>query len=178
MNQENSRVYWITGLSGSGKSTLSRNLAAELRGRGRTVILLDGDDLRKVMGVLKKHDRNSRIGLASRYGALCKMLAEQGVDVVIGTISLFHQVHKWNRENIPGYTEIYLDVPLEEVQRRDPKKLYERAARGEVKHVAGMDLKVEPPLNPDVRLVFDPNMKPADVLQELLNQLELANITE
>lgn len=132
--------------------------------------MLDGDELRSIFKT-KGHDRSSRLDLARRYGQLCRLLSTQGVNVAISTISLFHEVHEWNRAHIPGYKEIYLDVPLEVLKSRDPKKIYDRAGRGELKHVAGMDLKVEPPMNPDVLIKYDPDKKPTDVLNELLDQL-------
>lgn len=161
-------VYWITGLSGSGKTTLSSLLANHLRSLGQSVILLDGDELREVMGAVSGHDRESRMALARRYGKLCRLLASQGVTVVISTISLFHEIHAWNRANIPGYREIFLDVPLEELKRRDPKKIYERAERGELTNVAGVDLEIEKPLNPDLILTFDPDKGPQELMKELL----------
>lgn len=112
--------YWITGLSGAGKSTLARMLVEHLRNCGRTVVFLDGDDMRAVMGRTNAHTRDERLDLALSYGRLGKLIASQGIDVVIATISLFHEVHEWNRKNLPGYVEIYLDVPLEELKRRDP----------------------------------------------------------
>jgi len=164
------KVYWITGLSGSGKSTLCENLVTYLRKKGETVVKLDGDELRTIFSG-NGHDRESRIHLAGKYGRLCKLLSSQGINVAISTISLFHEVHNWNRNNITGYIEIFLDVPLDIVKSRDPKKIYDRAANGELKHVAGVDLKVEPPLNPDVLIKYEPDKKPADVLNELIDQL-------
>ena len=67
-----------------------------------------------------------------RNARLCRMLASQGGDVVCPTISMFHEVQRWNRENIPGYREIYLRVPMEELQRRDAKGIYAAAKRGEL----------------------------------------------
>lgn len=170
MNKQ-AKVYWITGLSGSGKSTLCENLVAHLRKSGETVIMLDGDELRTIFRG-NGHDRDSRVELAVRYGKLCRLLSSQGVNVAISTISLFHDIHNWNRDHIPGYTEIYLDVPLEVLRSRDPKKIYERAEKGELKDVAGVDLKIEPPSNPDVIIKYEPWKKPGEVLDELIRQLE------
>lgn len=170
MNKQ-AKVYWITGLSGSGKTTLCELLVAHLRKSGETVIKLDGDELRTIFRG-SGHDRDSRKELAGRYGKLCRLLSSQGVNVAISTISLFHEVHNWNREYIPGYMEIYLDVPLEVVRTRDPKKIYERAEKGELQDVAGVDLKIEPPVNPDVVIKYEPGKKPGDILDELIHQLK------
>lgn len=169
----NTNVYWITGLSASGKSTLCSMLVSHLREKGVTIVKLDGDELREVMDAAGAHDRMSRLGLARRYGKLCRMLASQGISVAISTISLFHEVHQWNRQNIPGYREIYLDVPLNELKRRDPKGIYERAEQGVLKNVAGVDLQIEKPLHPDVILTCPTGKTPQKMLTELLKALEM-----
>jgi adenylylsulfate kinase-like enzyme len=140
-------VIWITGLSGAGKSTLASRVCEKLRDMSKAVVLLDGDELRAVFGAegVSHHGREARLGLALQYARLCRLLAEQGLVVVIATISLFREVHAWNRANLPGYFEIYLKVPLAELRRRDPKGIYRRYDAGEIADVAGLDLDVDEP---------------------------------
>lgn len=143
------RVIWITGLSGAGKSTLARALVARLP----YAVLLDGDDLRTVLGATASgFDRAGRLALAQTYARFCKLLADQGHTVVIATISLFHEIHTWNRENLPGYLEVFLDVSEEERRRRDPKGLYAAAQAGNVRHMAGAETVVDFPKAPDITL--------------------------
>jgi len=78
-----------------------------------------------------------------KYSHLGKVIAEQGFTAVIATISLFKEIHIWNRENLAGYFEVYLKVPLEELRRRDPKGIYRRFDSGELKEVAGLDLSID-----------------------------------
>lgn len=165
-------VFWLTGLSDSGKSTMCNLLVNHLREQGRSIIKLDGDEIRVVVGSVKAHSRDDRIALAMRYSKMCKMLSDQGFDVAIATISLFNEVHQWNRENLPGYCEIFLDVPLEELRRRDTKGIYERYERDEITNVAGVDLKVDFPLNPDIKLIFNPSMGEKETFLELVRQLK------
>ena len=146
------RVFWITGLSGSGKTTVGRELCARLRNAGRPAVFLDGDVLREAISEDLGHRSEDRRRSAMRNARACKMLAEQGLDVVCATISLFHSVQSWNRTNIPGYCEIYLRVPVEELARRDPKGIYARARRGKQLNVVGLDIPVEEPESPDLIL--------------------------
>lgn len=171
--REGGTVFWITGLSGAGKTTLCRQLVAHLRRQRHPVVMLDGDELREAMGATAAHSRGERLQLAMRYAHLCRMIAAQGVDVAIATISLFREVHDWNRENLPGYVEIFMDVPLAELARRDPKQIYSRASRGEIKDVAGIDFAVDEPQAPDVRIKWEPGLTAEAALVKVLEQLNL-----
>lgn len=157
-------VYWITGLSGAGKTTLARALVAGLRARGRIALLLDGDALRAILGrETGGFEPEARLELARVYARLAHALAAQGADAVCATISMFHEVRRWSRANNPAYVEIYLDVPLAERARRDPKGLY---ARGDGA-MAGLDSAVETPENPD--MVFGPDLAPDDAASRALD---------
>jgi adenylylsulfate kinase-like enzyme/phosphohistidine swiveling domain-containing protein len=145
-------VYWITGLSGAGKTTLGRELWQRLRSAGRSAIFLDGDMLREVIAEDLGHNLANRRKSAMRNARLCRMLASQGSDVVCPTISMFHEVQRWNRENIPHYREIYLRVPMDELQRRDAKGIYAAARRGDLRDVVGLDVAAELPEAPDLIL--------------------------
>ena len=146
------RVFWITGLSGAGKSTVGERLWRQLRAAGRGAIFLDGDELRATIAEDLGHLIHDRRRSAMRNGRLCRLLAEQGIDVVCATISMFRDVQQWNRAHIPGYFEIYLRVPMAEIERRDPKGIYACARRGKAANVVGIDIAVEEPEAPDVVL--------------------------
>lgn len=151
---KSNRVVWITGLSGAGKTTLAKNLAIKLRNRGELAILLDGDELREIFGAVSvnsnNHGRQGRLALAFRYAQLCKIISSQGFTVIIATISLFREVHEWNRNHLPGYFEVYLKVPVEQLRMRDPKGIYKRYDAGEITNVAGLDLLIDEPESPDL----------------------------
>lgn len=169
-------VVWITGLSGAGKSTLAKEVTALMRAEGEAVVMLDGDDLREVFGAVasnaQNHGREGRLALAFQYAHLCRVIAAQGLTVVIATISLFCEVHAWNRANLPGYFEVYLKVPLEELRRRDPKGIYRRFDAGELSHVAGLDLPIDEPEAADWVVEFDPTNSVADTAETLLKKLK------
>lgn len=140
------------------------------------MVLLDGDQLRDVLGAVEakalNHGREARLALAMRYAKLCQLIAEQGVTVVIATISLFREVHAWNRLNLPGYFEVYLKVPLEELRRRDPKGIYRRFDAGELSHVAGLDLQVDEPDAADWIVEFAPERPMELTVQAVFDRLK------
>jgi adenylylsulfate kinase-like enzyme len=146
------RVIWLTGLSGAGKTTIAREMSRKLRDGGVPSLLLDGDEVRAACGGDYGHDPDGRLRNAYRMARLAKLAADQGLVVTVSTMSLFHEVHAWNRENLPGYFEVLLDVDVEVCRRRDPKNLYRDVARKVQRHVGGVDVRVEYPLDPHLKL--------------------------
>jgi adenylylsulfate kinase len=161
------RVIWITGLSGAGKTTLAKALLPLLPRPG---LLLDGDAMREALSLLGGgYERADRLNLALTYARLCLLAAGQGLTVVCATISLFHEVHKWNRANLPGYFEVFLDPPQDVLSARDYKKIYART--GGHGAVMGETLAPEFPLNPDLRL-DDPLISSEQAAREIMSELE------
>lgn len=166
-------VVWITGLSGAGKSSLANEFVGRLRAVGSSVVMLDGDDLREVFGAVpanaQNHGREGRLALAMKYARLCQILSAQGLTVVIATISLFREVHAWNRDHLPSYFEVYLKVPLDELRRRDPKGIYRRFDAGELTNVAGLDLPIDEPESPDLVVEYSTDTSTTMLAEELLH---------
>ena len=149
-------VIWITGLPGAGKTTVAKKLADDNSIFNQKPIILDGDELRSIIHKNHKnpYDRTTRLSLAYKYAALANHLSEQGHDVIVATISLFSEIHKWNRDNISAYFEIFLKVPMEELEKRDQKKLYSSYKDGKIMNIAGLDLKVDYPSKPNCIVDF------------------------
>ncbi len=164
-------VYWFTGLSGAGKTTVGSLFCQLLRERKKNVVYLDGDVLREVFSGSHGHTSEKRKNLAMHYSRLCRMLADQGMDVVIATISMYHDVRQWNRENIEHYQEIYLKVPMEVLLKRDQKGLYSRAIRGEIKNIIGLDIEMEEPKCPDHIIVNNGRTSPTEITEALWNSI-------
>ncbi len=167
------RVIWITGLSGAGKTTLGGLTVDALRGKGYPAVLLDGDDLRQALAATSDHSLDGRLALAFKYSRLAGLIARQDISVVVSTVALFHAIHDWNRQNLPGYFELYLEVPISELRRRDPKGIYARFDRGELVNVAGLDVDIEVPINPHLVLNYQSGSTPESNLKRLLQALHI-----
>ena len=139
------KVFWITGLSGSGKSFIASEFVRLHKEKSIPVISLDGDVLREVFGNQFGYSKEERLKAAKQYARLCKMLAEQNINVICATISLFHEIHDWNRKNIDDYVEIFISADLDMIKKIDVKKIYDQ----KLKPVMGIDIEPEFPQKPD-----------------------------
>jgi len=161
-------VWWITGLSGSGKTIVARLVRDRLVACGRSVFLLDGDAMRAVLDEPDAHSQDDRRRLAFIYGRFAREIATQGIDAVCATISMFHAVRRWNRTNIPRYREVYLRVPLSELESRDRQGMYQRARSQPGSCVVGVDLPFEEPDAPDLVIdnygAVDPDQAASQIL--------------
>lgn len=148
-------VIWIIGLSGTGKTTLANEVVERIRQMNGKVVLLDGDLIRTLFGNDVDHTIEGRQRNAERLSVLTKFLADQGIHVVAAVLSIFPEWRRWNRENIPGYSEVYLKASMETLLRRDIKNLYARAKRGEIVNVVGVDIPFPEPETPDMVIEND-----------------------
>lgn len=148
-------VIWIIGLSGTGKTTLASQLVERVRQLNCKVVLLDGDLIRTLFGNDVDHTIEGRRRNAERLSVLSKYLADQGIHVVAAVLSIFPEWRRWNRENIPDYSEVYIKASMQTLLRRDIKNLYARASRGEIVNVVGVDIPFPEPENPDLVIEND-----------------------
>ena len=165
---QHGRLIWITGLAGSGKTTIGREVYSGLKMLKPNVAFLDGDQLREVFGSGLGYSEGERLALAMSYCRLCKVLCDQGIDVVCATISLFLECHRWNRANISGYYEIYVRVPMSVLIDRDHKQLYSKALCGEISNVVGVDLEFMPPEKPDIVIDNSGTAKASELAEYIL----------
>ena len=171
----NGGCLWITGLSAAGKTTTSLLVHEELTKEYRNVVLLDGDQLRAIFNkTTSSYDREARIETGLIYSRLIKELVEQRIFVIIAVIGLYDEVNKWNRENIPNFYDVFLDVPIEELEARDPKGMNKRFRRGLLSDVAGLDLKVDYPSSPWMHIQWDRSMTPERIKSLIVEKVRLA----
>ncbi len=166
-------TLWFTGLSGSGKSTLAFTLEHLLTDNGYKCYVLDGDNVR--------HGLNSNLGFSDadreenirRVGEVSKLFADAGMIVLSSFISPFRRDRRLVRElhaagDLP-FIEVFMDTPLDICEDRDPKKLYEKARRGEIKNFTGIDSPYEVPEQSE--LVITPNTSPEHSARLIFNYL-------
>ncbi len=160
------RVFWITGLSGAGKTTIGYLLYTKLKPSKNPIVFLDGDELRKIFGNDLGYSKEDRLKSAIRNSRLCKLLSDQGIDVICCTISMFDSIREWNRENIKNYFEIYLDVSLETL--KDRKNIYL-----ENNDIVGINVLAEIPKNPDIVLDNNGSFSPIEQVEKILSYIDL-----
>lgn len=162
-------LYWITGLSGAGKTTLGNQLYYKLKEYQENVVLLDGDVLKNIISDKCDYSLEDRSSRAMKYARICKMLTDQGMVVICCTIAMFDAVREWNRKNNRAYVEVFLDVPLDILRERDQKGLYSGYENAIVHNLAGCDVEVEFPKNPDITIVNDGRISIEKCVQEILD---------
>jgi len=142
------KLLWITGLSGAGKTTIGGAVYKILKKNKINTVFLDGDIVREVLGNDLGHNLEDRKKNAIRISKMCEFLINQNINVVCSTMSLFKEVHELNREIISQYYEIFIDVEMNELVKRDAKGLYAKVKNGELQNVIGIDLPYDRPENP------------------------------
>lgn len=176
-NGHGSCTLWFTGLSGSGKSTIANAVSNELFRQGINEYVLDGDNIRhglnKDLG-FSEEDRTENI---RRIGEVAKLFVDSGQIVTTAFISPFRS----DRDNVRAlfqegeFIEVFIDCPLDECERRDPKQLYVKARKGEIKDFTGIDSPYESPENPEIIIRSD-LVTVEEAVEQVLGYLRDKNI--
>ncbi|HVJ35298.1 MAG TPA: adenylyl-sulfate kinase, partial [Terriglobia bacterium] len=171
-NGHNGAVLWLTGLSGSGKSTLAGAAEHRLFQRGRQVVVLDGDTLRQGLNSDLGFSPEARAENIRRTAEVAKLLAETGLIVFVSLISPWRADRDKARRIVgDNFVEIYVQADIETCKARDPKGLYKKALKGEIKNFTGIDQPYEAPEKPE--LVIDTaQLTEEQALQRLLDMVD------
>ena len=150
--QQRPCILWFTGLSGSGKSTIASAVEQKLFELGHHTYLLDGDNVRHGLNKDLGFSDTDRIENIRRIGELSKLMVDAGLLVMTAFISPFKSDRRMVRDLVQSYEfiEVYMDTSLDECERRDPKGLYKKARKGEIKNFTGIDSEYEVPEAPEV----------------------------
>tara|TARA_A100001015_G_C15034098_1_gene734959 strand:+ start:1070 stop:1570 length:501 start_codon:yes stop_codon:yes gene_type:complete len=161
------KVYWITGLSGVGKTPLAKKLTKSLS-KSKPTILIDGDQIRDILKLECENDRNSRLKVAYIYSNLIKLIASQNINVVCSTISLFYEIHEYNRKNFKQYCEILIEKDIEKLISEDKKNIYSNSINAQ-DYAVGVNIKPEYPKNPSFLFDFNNQVNLDLVVDKILN---------
>ena len=170
-------LIWLTGLSASGKSTIASSLEAMLIDLGYLTYILDGDNLRNGLNKDLSFSDNDRIENIRRVGEVSSLMVDAGLIVISAFISPFHNDRKMVKEMFAKdeFFEIFVDAPLELCEKRDPKGIYKKARRGEIKNFTGIDSPYEVPIDPDIHIKTD-MISLKEAVKKILIFLEKNNI--
>ena len=142
------KLIWITGLAGSGKTTLAKEVYTQLKKMYPNVVIIDGDHLREIFGGTTGYSTEERLENARRLSRLCHFLVSENIHVVCATMSLYKEIQEWNKKHIPEYFEIFLDIPMSSLIKRDKKGLYSAALKGEMENVVCVNQSWDKPESP------------------------------
>lgn len=147
-------IIWFTGLSGSGKSTIAHEVEERLYQMGKLGYVLDGDNIRHGLNGdlgFSPEDREENI---RRIGEVAKLFSQLGIITMTAFISPYRKDRKRVRNLVKEgeFIEVYVKCPLDELKQRDPKGMYEKALKGEIKEFTGISAPYEEPQNPEIIL--------------------------
>jgi bifunctional enzyme CysN/CysC len=154
LKRQGAAVLWFTGLSGAGKSTIANLVERRLHALGRHTYTLDGDNLRHGLNQdlgFSEADRAENVRRAAEVAAL---FADAGLIVIASLISPYRAERDLARGRVPEgeFIEVFVDTPVDECRRRDPKGLYRKVDAGLIRNFTGIDAPYEPPSAPELHL--------------------------
>jgi bifunctional enzyme CysN/CysC len=172
-------ILWFTGLSGSGKSTIANLVESQLQARGLHTTLLDGDNVRHGLNKDLGFTEADRVENIRRVGEVAKLMTDAGLIVLCSFISPFKADRQMVRElaDKGEFIEIFVDTPLEDCIKRDPKGLYKRALAGEIKNFTGVDQPYEAPDAADIVVGRDKE-NPQAAAKRIISQLAARGFIE
>ena len=147
-------VLWFTGLSGAGKSTIANQVEKRLLALGHHTMTLDGDNVRHGLNRDLGFSEADRVENIRRIAEVSRLFVEAGLIVIVSFISPYRAERMLARDRVAAdeFLEIFVDTPVDECRRRDPKGLYQKADAGQIRNFTGVDAPYEEPLDPEIRL--------------------------
>ncbi len=172
MKVQRAQCLWLTGLSASGKSTIANLLERHLAAEGRHTYLLDGDNVRHGLNRDLGFTEADRVENIRRVAEVARLMVDAGLIVIVSFISPFQSERDFARSLFePGdFTEIFVDASLEICAERDPRGLYAKAMRGEIRNFTGVDSPYERPAQPDLRLDTE-RLSPEECVELVVRRL-------
>jgi len=174
-----SGVVWFTGLSGAGKSTIANIVEQKLHAMGVRTYLLDGDNVRHGLNRDLGFTDADRVENIRRIAEVSALMVDAGLVVLVSFISPFRAERRLARDRVDDgeFVEVHVDASVEVAESRDPKGLYAKARRGELKNFTGIDSPYEPPEAPEV-YVDTTSADPEESADRVIDYLRSANIID
>ena len=172
LKQQKPCVLWFTGMSGSGKSTIANLVEKALFQQGINTYILDGDNVRQGLNKDLGFTEVDRIENVRRVAEVAKLMTDAGLIVMVTLISPYEKDRAFAKSlfETDAFIEIHIDANLNDLQKRDPKGLYQKVSKGEVKNFTGISAPYEVPRAPDIRIDTancDPNQAAATIMNHL-----------
>lgn len=166
-------VIWLTGLSGGGKSTIANLLEKRLHALGRHTYVLDGDNVRHGLNKDLGFTETDRVENIRRVAEVARLMVDAGLIVLVAFISPFRAERQMARQLVEQdeFIEVFVDTPLAVAEARDPKGLYKKARRGDLKNFTGIDSPYEAPEHPELR-IDTTRLLPEQAVDAILAELE------
>lgn len=170
-------TLWFTGLPSSGKSTIAKRVENELVSKGINIHNLDGDDIRAKLHPDLGFTKEDRGINNKRIAFLCDLLNRNEVSSIVAAISPFEEYRQYAKEMIDNFFLIYVECPVEECKKRDPKNLYQKAEKGEIPNFTGVNHPYEEPENPDVK-INTKNLSVEEAKEKVIEELRGSGFLE
>ncbi|MXW10543.1 MAG: adenylyl-sulfate kinase [Gammaproteobacteria bacterium] len=169
---QRARCLWLTGLPASGKSTIADLLEKRLHAEGHHTYLLDGDNVRHGLNRDLGFTEADRVENIRRVAEVARLMVDAGLIVIVSFISPFRSERAFARGLFASgdFNEIFVDASIEVCAARDPKGLYARAMRGQLRNFTGIDSPYEQPENPDLHLDTE-KLGPEECVESILRLL-------
>ena len=143
-------IYWIMGPTSSGKTTIAHYLLNKLCKNGKLAIHYDGDEVRDFFGPNHGFAEGERLRVVSTLVHLANKALDAGLNVVVSALTANQDARDYIKHNVKNMVLIYIECSIEKCSERDPKGLYNKAKRGEIETLIGINTKYLQPENPDI----------------------------
>jgi bifunctional enzyme CysN/CysC len=172
-------VVWFTGLSGGGKSTIANLLEKHLHALGRHTYILDGDNVRHGLNKDLGFTDADRVENIRRVAEVARLMVDAGLIVLVSFISPFRAERRMARTLLSDgeFVEVFVDAPLAVAEARDPKGLYKKARRGELKNFTGIDSPYEAPEKPELQ-IDTTRLSPEQAVERILAELRESGVLD